>query len=68
MSFLSADLHYAAISKIPKSGGIRDIAAGPIAAPLNRITNGTAKRYEFFLAENYHSPKSPSIRKRSREK
>ena len=55
--FLSADLHYAAISKIPKSGGLRDITAGPIAAPLNRITNGTAKRYEFFLAENFNFAK-----------
>ena len=55
--FLSADLHYAAITKIPNSGGLRDITAGPIAAPLNRITNGTAARYEFFLAENFNFAK-----------
>jgi len=55
--FLSADMHYAAITKIPKSGGLRDITAGPIAAPLNRITNGTAKRYEYFLADNFNFAK-----------
>jgi alkaline phosphatase D len=55
--FLSADLHYAAITKIPNSGGLKDITAGPIAAPVNRITNGTAARYEYFLAENFNFAK-----------
>jgi alkaline phosphatase D len=56
-AFLSADLHYAAITKIPNSGGLRDITAGPIAAPVNRITNGTAARFEYFLAENFNFAK-----------
>jgi hypothetical protein len=51
---LSADLHYAAITRIPKSGGLIDITAGPLAAPLNRITDGTHRRFEFFLAENFN--------------
>jgi alkaline phosphatase D len=55
--FLSADMHYAAITKIPNSGGLRDITAGPLAAPLNRVTNGTAARYEFFMAENFNFAK-----------
>ena len=55
--FLSADLHYAAITKIPNSGGLRDITAGPIAAPLNRVTDGTASRFEYFLAENFNFAK-----------
>ncbi|HEY7220297.1 MAG TPA: alkaline phosphatase D family protein, partial [Candidatus Binatia bacterium] len=55
--FLSADLHYAAVTKIPKSGGLRDITAGPLAAPVNRITNGTAHRFEYFLAENFNFAK-----------
>ena len=55
--FLSADLHYAAITKIPNSGGLKDITAGPIAAPVNRVTNGTAARYEYFLAENFNFAK-----------
>jgi alkaline phosphatase D len=55
--FLSADLHYAAITKIPRAGGIKDITAGPLGAPLNRITNGTAQRFEYFLAENFNFAK-----------
>jgi alkaline phosphatase D len=55
--FLSADLHYAAITNIPNSGGLKDITAGPLAAPLNRITNGTARRFEYFLAENFNFAK-----------
>jgi len=65
--FLSADLHYAAITKIPKSGGLRDITAGPLAAPLNRITDGTAKRFEFFLAENFNFAKITVDPKADRE-
>lgn len=52
--FLSADMHYAAITKIPKSGGLIDIGVGPLAAPLNRVTNSANRRYEFFLAENFN--------------
>ncbi len=52
--FLSADLHYAAITKIPHSGGLLDIAAGPLAAPLNRVTNSANRRYEYFLAQNFN--------------
>lgn len=52
--FLSADMHYAAITKIPRSGGLLDITAGPLAAPLNRVTNSANRRYEFFLAENFN--------------
>lgn len=55
--FLSGDLHYAAITKIPNSGGLKDITAGPIAAPVNRITDGTASRFEYFLAENFNFAK-----------
>jgi alkaline phosphatase D len=55
--FLSADLHCAAITRIPKSNGLKNIIAGPLAAPLNRITNGTARRYEFFSAENFNFAK-----------
>ena len=55
--FLSADLHYAAITKIPNSRGLRDITAGPLGAPLNRITNGSARRFEYFLADNFNFAK-----------
>jgi alkaline phosphatase D len=52
--FLSADLHCAAITKISKSHGLIDISAGPLAAPLNRVTNSAHRRYEYFLAENFN--------------
>jgi alkaline phosphatase D len=55
--FLSADLHYAAISRIRNGGALRDIAAGPLGAPLNRITDGSASRFEFFSAENFNFAK-----------
>ena len=55
--FLSADLHYAAVTSIPKSKGLKDITAGPLAAPLNRVTDGYASRFDFFLAENFNFAK-----------
>ena len=55
--FLSGDLHYAAVTRIPKSNGLIDITAGPLGAPLNRVTNGTASRYEYFSAENFNFAK-----------
>ena len=55
--FLSADLHYAAVTSIPNSHGLKDITAGPLAAPLNRVTNGSARRYDFFLADNFNFAK-----------
>ena len=55
--FMSADLHYAAVTKIPKGNGLIDITAGPLAAPLNRVTNSASRRYEFFLAENFNFAK-----------
>ena len=61
--FMSADLHYAAVTKIPKGNGLLDITAGPLAAPLNRVTNSANRRYEFFLAENFNFAKSPSTRR-----
>jgi alkaline phosphatase D len=55
--FLSADLHYAAVTSVPNSQGLKDITAGPLAAPLNRVTNGAARRFDFFLAENFNFAK-----------
>src|SRR5262249_57370247 len=55
--FLSGDLHCAAITRIPKSNGLRDITAGPLAAPFNRITNGTPSRDEVFWAEKFYFSK-----------
>jgi alkaline phosphatase D len=55
--FMSADMHCASITRVPGSGGLIDITAGPLGAPLNRITNSANRRYEFFLAENFNFAK-----------
>ncbi|MEO6163696.1 MAG: alkaline phosphatase D family protein [Candidatus Binatia bacterium] len=55
--FMSADMHYAAVTRIPKGNGLIDITAGPLAAQLNRVTNSANSRYEFFLAENFNFAK-----------
>ena len=57
VSFMSADMHCASITRVPESGGLIDITAGPLGAPLNRITNSANRRYEFFLAENFNFAK-----------
>lgn len=55
--FMSADLHHAAITKIPNGNGLRDITAGPLAASLNRVTNSANSRYEYYLAQNFNFAK-----------
>ncbi len=55
--FLSADMHYAAVSQIPNGRGLKEITAGPLAAPMNVITNGTASRFEFFSNATFNFAK-----------
>ena len=55
--FLSADLHYAAITKIRNGGGLRDVAAGPLGAPLNGLLTGRAAGSNFFRRKISISPR-----------
>lgn len=55
--FLSADLHYAAVTKIPSPKGLKEITAGPLAAAMNVITNGTTNRFEFFSNKTFNFAK-----------
>jgi len=55
--FLSADLHCAAVTKIPGGNGLKDITAGPLAGPVNRVTDGSAARFEYFSAETFNFAK-----------
>lgn len=55
--FLTADLHYAAITKIPNPKGLKEITAGPLAAAMNVITNGTTSRFEFFSNKTFNFAK-----------
>lgn len=51
--FLTADVHYAAVSRVPGRLGLKEFIVGPMAAPLNRSVSGTAKRFEFFSKDSY---------------
>jgi len=55
--FLSADLHYAAVTKVPRTKGLKEIAAGPLAAAMNVITNSAASRFEFFSNKTFNFAK-----------
>jgi alkaline phosphatase D len=55
--FLSADLHYAAITHLPGAGGLKDITAGPLAAPLNEKADASAPQFEYFSAERFNFAK-----------
>ena len=55
--FLSADMHYAAVTKIPSPKGLKEITAGPLAAAMNVITNSAASRFEFFSNKTFNFAK-----------
>jgi hypothetical protein len=48
--FLTADVHYAAVVRVPGSAALREIIVGPLGAPMGKAT-GTAKRFEYFNNE-----------------
>ena len=51
---ISADVHYAAVSHVPRANGLKEIIVGPMAAPMNVLANGNAKRFEFFSNETFN--------------
>lgn len=51
--FLTADKHYAAVSKIMGGIGIKEFIVGPLAARINEGARGTAKRFFFFSNESF---------------
>ena len=52
--FISADLHYAAVTQVDKKSALKDITTGPIAAPMNVIATGVSKRFEFFSNKTFN--------------
>lgn len=54
---LSADLHYAAVTKVPGKKGLKEIVAGPLAAPMNVITDGTTRRFDYFSNKTFNFAK-----------
>jgi len=51
--FLSADVHYAAVSGVGRGSGLKEIIVGPIGAPMG-LARGTARRFEFFSRESFN--------------
>jgi alkaline phosphatase D len=52
--FIAADVHYAAVTRFPGNLGLKEIVAGPMAAPLNVLATGLSKRFEFFFNRNFN--------------
>ncbi len=52
--FISADLHYAAVTHLPGNLGLKEVVTGPMAAPMNVIATGTSKRFEFFQNKTFN--------------
>ena len=51
--FLTADVHYAAVVKVPGAPALREIITGPLGAPMGKAS-GTAKRFEYFNNEVFN--------------
>jgi alkaline phosphatase D len=49
--FLAADVHYAAVVRVPGNSALREIIVGPLGAQLGKAT-GSAKRFEYFNNEH----------------
>jgi alkaline phosphatase D len=49
--FLTADVHYAAVVRVPGNTALREVIVGPLGAQLGKAT-GTAKRFEYFNNEH----------------
>ena len=52
--FISADLHYAAVTRLAGKLALKDITTGPMAGPMNVIATGTSKRFEFFSNKTFN--------------
>lgn len=52
--FLSADVHYAAVSRVQGNLGLREFIVGPMAAQMETKIQGTAKQFEFFSKDIFN--------------
>jgi alkaline phosphatase D len=52
--FIAADVHYAAVSKVPGGLKLKEIVTGPLAAPLNVLATGLSQGFEFFFNQNFN--------------
>jgi alkaline phosphatase D len=49
--FLTADVHHAAVVRVPGNKALREVIVGPLGAQMGKAT-GTAKRFEYFNNEH----------------
>jgi alkaline phosphatase D len=52
--FISADVHYAAVTRLSGKSPLKEITTGPIAAPMNVFATGVSKRFEFFSNKTFN--------------
>jgi alkaline phosphatase D len=52
--FIAADVHYAAVTRVPGDLALSEIVTGPMAAQLNIAATGLSKRFEFFFNQNFN--------------
>ena len=52
--FIAADVHYAAVTRVPGDLVLREIVTGPMAAQLNIAATGLSKSFEFFFNQNFN--------------
>ena len=50
--FITADVHYAAVARVPGDMGLKEFIVGPLGAQLGRAER-TSKRFEFFSRDFY---------------
>lgn len=54
VTFISADLHHAALAQISRRPGIKEIIVGPLAAPMNALGIGYSAGMEFFANKTFN--------------
>jgi alkaline phosphatase D len=52
--FISADMHYAAVRRVPGKAALKEVTTGPMAAPMNVLATGVSKRFEFFSNKTFN--------------
>jgi len=52
--FISADLHNAAVARLPGNLGLKEIVTGPMAAPMNALALGYSLSFEFFSNQTFN--------------
>jgi alkaline phosphatase D len=52
--FISADLHYAVVARLPGPLGVKEVVTGPLASQVNLFGIGYSRNVEFFFNETFN--------------